>query len=87
MFKFDPEYAEHEAQYAAISRELLGEESSSEEEGGSGEGGDGSSSEEESEEEGGGAPGGAGGWPGVEFSHLHPNLCMHAGCCPPPTTC
>jgi hypothetical protein len=43
VFKADPEYAQHEAQYRAIARELLGEESSDgEEEGGGGEGGSGS---------------------------------------------
>ncbi len=61
VFKFDPEYAQREAEYAAISRELLGEESSSDEEGGSG-GGSSSEEEESEEEEEAGAAAGGGAW-------------------------
>ncbi len=55
--------AQREAEYAAIARELLGEESGSESEGGSGSRGGGSSEGEDEEEEGEGhggqgAPGG-----------------------------
>jgi hypothetical protein len=43
VFREDPEYAQHEAQYKAIARELLGDESEQEEEeqGGSKWGGEG----------------------------------------------
>jgi hypothetical protein len=65
VFKPDPEYAQREAEYAAIARELLGEESGSES-GGGGSGGE--SSEEEDVEDGdgggGGAPSGGPGAPG-----------------------
>lgn len=40
MFREDPEYAQHEAQYRAIARELLGEESEEDEGDGDGEGGE-----------------------------------------------
>lgn len=45
VFKLDPEYEQHEAEYAAIKREILGEESEDEE------GSEGSSGSEESDEE------------------------------------
>ena len=59
VFKEDPEFKQHEEEYAAIRKEILGEESE-DDEGGS-EGGEGSSEEEESESEEEGEQGGAGG--------------------------
>ncbi|KAL4421935.1 hypothetical protein ABPG77_007877 [Micractinium sp. CCAP 211/92] len=52
VFKEDPDFAQHEEEYAAIKREILGEESEEEEEESSGgEGGSGSEEEESSEDE------------------------------------
>jgi pre-mRNA-splicing factor CWC22 len=58
VFKEDPEFTQHEQEYAAIRREILGDDEDEEDE--SGEGGE-DDSDEEDESDGEGAPGGGAG--------------------------